>query len=136
MRYIKSYAAWIAAVALVVAGCAILGPTPAWAASGGGKTPAQEGTTIGVPFFAIGAIVVIGAVAIWQGYKDSEKKKEAQKQKERDLEEQNEFDKYFEEESGDTDAAGSGGETSAADAPTETPAGDTTAVPATAPTGP
>jgi len=96
MKRISGFTAVAAAFAMVVMGF-LAGGGPAFAAAPGGGGGGSGTASVSVPVFAIIAIGVIAGFAIWQGVRDSHKKKAAAEEKDRELEEVEEFEKYFED---------------------------------------
>ncbi len=121
----KKITVYLVVAALAVAGVILGKPSPVRAAVPGGDTGGGGGA-VGVPWFGVAAIAVIATLAIWQGVVDARKKKKVQKEKEQDLEEEGEFQKYFEDE-GTTDETAPPG---TADAETAVPAPSTPPPPA------
>lgn len=118
MSSIKKSLAYVTAISVAVGGLVVAG-APAASASSGPPQPYEEPSEgISVPIFGLIAIAGIATVAIWQGVRDSKKKKEAQLKEEEELQEQEEFEEYFDFGTPEPDAGEAANSDSAA-APVE-----------------
>jgi hypothetical protein len=95
MLSIKKSLAYAAMISVAAGGFVVAGAPAASAATGPPQPYEEPSEGIAVPIFGLIAVAGIATIAIWQGVKDSQKKKQAQREKEEELAEQEKFEEYF-----------------------------------------
>ncbi len=95
MLVIKKSLAYATMICVAAGGFMVAGAPAASAATGPPQPYEEPSEGIAVPIFGLIAVAGIATIAIWQGIKDSQKKKQAQREKEEELMEQEEFEEYF-----------------------------------------